>query len=126
MSMSLRLDVQQEEAAYLLDQKVDSASVKHLMEELALIKGAPPTGVTRDEDDSRPRSAEKKKKGRKKGESLLEAGEKIHEPMPKPVKPVVKEEPRTEQKKEPEPERDKVEPAAEEKTRQKSLFDFEE
>ena len=39
LSMSLRLDVQQEEAAYLLDQKVDSAAVKHLMQELAVIEG---------------------------------------------------------------------------------------
>ena len=122
-SMSLLLDVQQEEAAYLLDQKVDSASVKHLMAELTLIRGAPPAGVIRDQDDSRPRSAEKKKKGRKKGESLLEAGEKIPEPKPEPAKPVVKEEPLSEQKKE--PEKEKVEPASEEKTRQKSLFDFE-
>ena len=45
------------------------------------------------------------------------------EPKPEPAKPVVKEEPLSEQKKE--PEKEKVEPASEEKTRQKSLFDFE-
>ena len=116
LSMSLRLDVQQEEAAYLLDQKVDSASVKHLMQELTVAKGAA-DGVVRDEDDSRPKSAEKKKKGRKKAESGLETVEKV--PEPKPPRPL----PRPEPVKEPEPE--KPEPVADEKTRQKSLFDFE-
>jgi hypothetical protein len=118
IGMSLRLDVQQEEAAYLLDQKVDSAAVKHLMQDLVVVKGAA-TGVARTEDDSRPKSAEKKKKGRKKSEPLLEAAEKITEPKPEPVRSVPKEEP----KKEPEPE--KPEPVADEKTKQKSLFDFE-
>ena len=65
MSMSIRLDVQQEEAAYLLDQKVDSASVKNLMQDLTVAKGAV-TGVSDDDDDSRPKSVEKKKRGRKK------------------------------------------------------------
>lgn len=125
ISMSLQLDVQQEEAAFLLDQKVDSATVKHLMQELAVIKGAPRTGVNREEDDSRPKSAEKKKKGRKKGESLLEAAEKIPGPKSAPVKPVVREEPKPVPKKEPETEKEKAEPEPEEKTRQKSLFDFE-
>jgi hypothetical protein len=119
LNMSIRLDVQQEEAAYLLDQKVDSAAVKHLMQELAVIKGAG-TGAAREGDESRPKSAEKKKKGRKKSDpSLLEVVEKAAEPKPEPVVIAPKEEP----KKEPEPER--PEPAPEEKTRQKSLFDFE-
>ena len=118
ISMSLQLDVQQEEAAYLLDQKVDSAAVKHLMQELAVVKGAA-NGVAREEDDSRPRSVEKKKKGRKRSESLLETVENVPQPKPEPVRPVVKEEP----KKDPEPVR--PEPLADEKTKQKSLFDFE-
>ncbi len=118
LSMSIRLDVQQEEAAYLLDQKVDAASVKHLMQELAVIRDAS-AGIAREEDSSRPKSAEKKKRGRKKSsEPLLETVEQASEPRPEPS-PVPKEEP----KKEPEPE--KTEPPAEEKTRQKSLFDFE-
>ena len=124
-SMSLQLDVQQEEAAYLLNQKVDSAAVKHLMQELTIIKGSA-TGTAREEGDSRPKSAEKKKKGRKKGESLLEAAEKIPEPKPEPARPVPREEPKPEPKKEPEPAKpEKAEPHPEEKTRQKSLFDFE-
>ena len=79
MSMSIRLDVQQEEAAYLLDQKVDSASVKNLMQDLTVAKGAV-TGVSDDDDDSRPKSVEKKKRGRKKTESSQEAVEKVPEP----------------------------------------------
>ncbi len=121
ISMSLKLDVQQEEAGYLLGQKVDSVAVKHLMQELTVIKGAS-TGVMRGEDESRPKSAEKKKKGRKKAESLLEVVEKHPEPKPEPVKPLPEEEPKKEAGLE---KPDKPEPAAEEKTKQKSLFDFE-
>jgi replication factor C large subunit len=117
LNMSVRLNVHQEEAAYLLDQKVDSASVKHLMQELAVIQNGPNVNA-KAEDEARPKSAEKKKKGRKKSEPLLEAAEKEPEPKPEPVI-VPKEEP----KKEPEPERS--EPVPEEKTKQKSLFDFE-
>jgi replication factor C large subunit len=116
LNMSIRLDVHQEEAAYLLDQKVDSAAVKHLMQELAVIKGAA-TGTAREEDESRPKSAEKKKRGRKKAGPLLEAAEKDEEAKAEPVVVAPREEP----KKEPE----RSEPAAEEKTKQKSLFDFE-
>jgi replication factor C large subunit len=118
LSMTLKLNVQQEEAAYLLDQKVDSAAVKHLMQEIAVLQGAA-AGSIKGEDESRPKSVEKKKRGRKKSEPLLEAAEKVPEPKPEPPRVVPKEEP----KKEPEPER--TEPAPEEKTRQKSLFDFE-
>ena len=73
MNMSIRLDVQQEEVAYLLDQKVDSAAVKQLMQELTVIKGHA-TGAI-EEDDEPPQVREKKKKGRKKAEPLLEAAE---------------------------------------------------
>ena len=118
MSMSIRLDVQQEEAAYLLDQKVDSASVKNLMQDLTVAKGAV-TGVSDDDDDSRPKSVEKKKRGRKKTESSQEAVEKVPEPKPEPARPVSKEESKKE------PEQEKQEPIAEEKTKQKSLLDFE-
>lgn len=117
LNMSIRLDVQQEEAAYLLDQKVDSAAVKQLMQELTVMKGNA-TGAIK-EDESRPKSAEKKKKGRKKSEPLLEAAERAPEPKTEPVRV----EPKAEPKKEPEPER--AETATEEKTKQKSLFDFE-
>ena len=124
LNMSIKLDVQQEEAAYLLDQKVDSAAVKHLMQELTVIRGSA-NGVVRDEDDSRPKSVEKKKKGRKKSDpSLLEVVEKAPEPKPETVRPT----PLEEAKKEPEPEPEKQEkpaPAADERTKQKSIFDFE-
>ncbi|OPY30918.1 MAG: Replication factor C large subunit [Methanomassiliicoccales archaeon PtaU1.Bin124] len=97
VSMALKLALVQEEAAYLMDQKVDAPAVKHLMAEIAGQKHPQPM-------EEEP--VEKPKRGRKKKEET---------PPPPPVKVAKIDEPK------PAP---KEEPKEEAKGKQKSLFEF--
>lgn len=108
IDMSIKLGLEQEEMAFLLEQKVDAAAVKHLVLQVQAQRARPAQATEHIEDSSDKRPAGKKKKKASRTEP---------DPEPEPVaKPVVK----VEEKKE----MVKIEPKAESKGQQKSLFDF--
>lgn len=109
IGMTIQLGLEQEEMAFLLEQKVDAAAVKHLVQEVQAQRArSDAAGDPIDDSSSDKRPAGKKKKKVSKAEP---------EPEPEPVvKTVVKVEGRKETVKD--------EPKAESKGRQRSLFDF--
>ncbi|QLH74007.1 MAG: replication factor C large subunit [Methanomassiliicoccales archaeon] len=114
-NMAAKLALDQEEVAFLLEQKVDSAAVKHVMQELSLARGPQEDGS----ETVRGRlDAPKGKKGRKGAkDNDLESSE-VQTEQKVDRKEVLKDKANKE-------ERTPVEPKTEEpKGRQKTLFQF--
>lgn len=106
LAMTRKMQLAQEEAAFVMDMKVDAPQVKRLMLEIAAQRAPPPP-----EEEQLP--IDKPKRGRKKKE----------EPAQAPV-PVKKEEPKQVKIIEPAKPEPKEEPKEEAKGKQKSLFEF--